>query len=98
MPYMSKSSLVADQQLQVQELCVRFEDLGLYSASGNDVSVDVGEEVLAVVCCLNLDASGPDCLLNDPSDNDASGNVMTLTLPAPFAAGDVLVLKYITQQ
>lgn len=103
MPYNSKSSLIADQQLKVQELSVRFSDLGLYEASGNDVAVEMGETVLAIVCCLNLDASGPDCFLNDPADNaisdgDSDDSLITITLPAPFASDDVLVIKYITHQ
>lgn len=103
MPYNSKSSLIADQQLKVQELCVRFEDLGLYSASGSDVSVDVGEQVLASVSCLHLDNSGPDCLMIAAadrvlSDGEATDSIITVSLGAPLAANDVLILKYITQQ
>lgn len=98
MPYVSKSSLIADQQLQVQELCVRFEDLGLYSASGNDVSVDVGEPVISLVACLDLDNSSPSCFMIAKSAQSVSGSVMTVTLGGPFAANDVLILKYITQQ
>ena len=99
MPYMSKSSLIADQQLRVQELCVRFSDLGLYSASGNDVTVVLGENIEAVAAAMHCDNSGPSVELVAQADIDLSvDQEVTVTLAAPFASDDCLILKYIVQE
>ena len=95
MPYNSKSSLIADQELRVQEVCIRFSDLGLYSVSGNDVTVELGETLASVPVALHMDNSGPNCLLIAQSAVVISGSSVTVTLGAPFAASDSLVLKFI---
>ena len=98
MSYNSKDSLLMDQQLKVQELCIRFSDLGLYEQDGADVSVNLGEDIESIVCVLHCDNSIPDVVLNPASDNDLTDNVLTATLDNDFAADDVLIIKYIAQQ
>jgi hypothetical protein len=98
MSYNSKDSLLMDQQLKVQELCIRFSDLGLYEQDGADVSVDLGEEIEAIVCVIHCDNSGPTVVLNAAASNDLTDNVLTATLASNFAANDVLIIKYIAQQ
>ena len=103
MPYMSKSSLVADQQLVVQVLVINFSDLGLYSQSGSVVTVELEEECLQIDSCEVLQAAGPSVLLNDPNNNaivdgESHNSAMQLTLASPLASGDVLRLQYRTKQ
>ena len=103
MPYMSKSSLVADQQLVVQQLSIAFSDKGLFSQSGSVVTVDVGEQVLQIDSAEVLKASGPSVVLNAPGSNaivngSGTNTAMQLTLLAALASGDVLRLQYRTQQ
>lgn len=103
MPYVSKSSLVADQQLRVQELCIGTSDLGLYSQSGSVVTVDVAEQVLQIYTCIHCIDAGPNLVLSQAVDNvivngSGTSTAMQLTLSSPMAANDVLILKYVTQQ
>lgn len=98
MPYNSKSSLIADQQLKVQELCVRFSDLGLYSQSGSTVTVDIGETPLEFVSVQHQDNSGPSCVLNPAASNSISSTSLVMVLANALAANDCLIIKYITHQ
>lgn len=97
MSYDSKDSKVQKQQLRVQEVAVRFADKGLYTAATNDVTVDLGEAA-TVVSVLNLDNSGPTAIMIAASAIAVSGTSVTVTLGAPFAANDVLVIKYIVTE
>lgn len=96
--YQSKDSAILGQQLKVQEVVVRFADLGLYTASVNDVVVQLGETLNSVFSVLHCDNSGPAATLIAASDVVVSGSQVTITLAAPFAANDSLVIKYIVQE
>lgn len=106
--YPSKSGLVLDQQLVVQELSFRYEDYGMYSQSGSVVTVQMGPDlVLQIDSCEILIATGPSVRLNAPGNNAIiagavpSSNptcAMQFTLFTPFAAGDVMRLQYRVQQ
>lgn len=97
MSYDSKDSKILKQQLQVQEVVIRFEDLGLYSSSGSVVTVDLGEAhtIVAVVDCDNSAASiayiaAASCVTTTTS--------VAITRAAAFAANDKLIIKYIVTQ
>ena len=94
MSFQSKDSKILKQQLQVQEVVVRFADTGLYTASGSVVTVDLGEThtIVAVIDCDNSAASiayipVASCVTTDTS--------VAITRGAAFAANDKLIIKYI---
>lgn len=95
MSFNSNSSAIMDQQLRVQEVCIRFADVGLYTQSAALVTVDLGETLSAIVCVLHLDNSGPTCVLNALANDVVSGSSVAITLANNFAASDVLIIKYI---
>jgi hypothetical protein len=49
MAFQAKDPSVLSQQLKVQELVIRAADTHLYTVSGSDVVIDIGEDVAAVV-------------------------------------------------
>lgn len=115
MSYVSKSSLVQDQQLVVQELDIMAgTDLGLYTQSGSTVTTCLmGEPVLLIYSAEVLPAAGGDVICNAADDNSIvyvtavvdgvtlnvdSQMVIDLAVYGPLMAGDVLRLKYTTQQ
>jgi hypothetical protein len=96
MAYDSKDSLVLAQQLKVQELVVRFADIGLYTVATNVISIPVGETVGAIVYAQFLDNSaGTMAPVLAANRSIVSNNVITLDLGAAIAANDVVVVKYI---
>lgn len=102
------SQKVENQLLQVQELTVRYEDMSLYSTSGSDYTVLIGESVSAVVSVCYLDDSATTftpvaaATASLVSTTDDRGNVIAnsgiklTALTPPLAAHDSLVVKYIT--
>ncbi len=113
MPYVSKSSLVQDQQLVVQELVIMFgTDLGLYTVSGDTVTtVLMGEPVEQIYSAETLLAAGGDVTCTPASSNTITyvtasvdgvtmnvDSQMVIVLGAAPLAGDVLRLRYTTQQ
>lgn len=93
MSFLSSKAEIQNQQLKVQEVSIRFSDLGLYTASGSDVTVDLGEAP-TIVSVLHLDNSGPTCVMIAASAIAVSGNSVTVTLGAAFAANDILRIQY----
>lgn len=98
MPYQSKDPAILGQQLKVQEVCVRFADVGLYTASGSVVTVDLGEELASVPVVLNCDNSAPSAILIAQSAVAVSGTEVAITLGAPFATNDALIIKYVVAE
>lgn len=96
--YQSKDSGILGQQLKVQEVVIRFADLGLYTVSTNDVIVQLGETLNSVFSVLHCDNSVPGAALITAANTVVSGSQVTITLAAPFAANDSLVIKYIVQE
>lgn len=98
--FQAKDPGILSQQLQVQELVVRFEDKGLYSVSGNVVSVQVSEPVQAVVAVLYKRDSGSPVLsaLTTASLSVVSSSVITMNLGVAFASNDVLIIRYIVNE
>lgn len=96
MSYDSKDSLVLGQQLKIQELTVRFADVGLYTVATNVISIDVNETVGAIVCAQFLDNSaGTMAPVVAANRSIVSDQIITLDLGAALAANDVVVVKYI---
>lgn len=96
--YQSKDSRVLGQQLKVQEVVIRFADLGMYSVATNDVIVDLGETLSSVFSVIHNDNSGPNALLIAASAIALDDSEVTVTLAAPFAANDSLVIRYIVSE
>lgn len=93
--YQAKDEKFLNQQLKVQEVCIRFADVGLYTASTNDVIVDFNETLDSVFSVLHCDNSVPGAALITAANTVVSGEQVTITLAAPFAANDSLIIKYI---
>jgi len=98
MSYQAKDSLILGQQLKIQELVVRFADVGLYTTATNDVIIDINETLSSVPVVLQHDNSAAAVLSIAQSGIVVSGEQVTITLAAPFAANDVLILKYIVSE
>jgi hypothetical protein len=92
---MSKDSLLENQQLKVQELCLRFADTSLYSAAGPVVTVNLQEPLEAIVYVEHMVNAGPTDMLIAAASSVITANSVAITLAVPFAANDVLVIKYI---
>ena len=101
------SPQVENQQLQVQELVVRFEDLNLYSTSASAYYIKIGESCSTVVSVLFLDDSAgtiapvqaANVSLVDSQALTPGGDNSTIklaSLSAPLAAHDSLMVQYIT--
>jgi len=99
MPFQSLDTQVANQQLLVQNLVVRYKDANLYSASGSVVAINVNENVGAVYCVLRCKDAGPSVELvaqsNISINNTTFGaETITVTLASNFASNDCLILNY----
>ena len=101
----AKTPLIRDQQLKVQEVCVRAADTGLYVVDGGDVVIIVGEELSAVVSAQFHDNSGPaltsviaaNRIISDSTAYTAAGDAKAVRLNgvAALDANDHVILKYI---
>lgn len=97
--YQPKDSAVQAQQLKVQELVVKLADKQLVSVSGSDVTISIREPIASVSAAMHLDNSVPDVLMVAAADIDLSvANEVTLTLSAPLAAEDCIILKYVVSE
>lgn len=97
--YQAKQSGILNQQLKVQELCVRFADLGLYTVSSNVVSVDIGENVDSIVLVTFKDNSAAtNAAIVAANLSIVSSTIITMDLGAAIAANDVLLIKYIVAE
>ncbi len=97
--FQAKQSGILAQQLKVQELAVRFADLGLYTVSSNVVSVDIGENIDSIVLVTFKDNSAAtNAALVAANLSIVSSTVITMDLGAAFAANDVLLIKYIVSE
>jgi hypothetical protein len=100
MAFQAKDPSVLSQQLKVQELVIRAADTHLYTVSGSDVVIDIGEDVAAVVCAIHLDNSaaatsgetGP--IMVPAASLSVSGENITVA-SVTLATNDVLIVKYI---
>lgn len=99
MPFQSKDVGILNQQLKVQEVSIRFEDTGLYTASGAVVTVPFNETIVDIVAVVHCDDSGPTAqLVASASCVVSASTSMVITLANALAANDVLVIKYVTQE
>lgn len=97
--FQAKQSGILNQQLKVQELAVRFADLGLYTVATNVVSVDIGEAIDSIVLVTFKDNSAAtNAALVAANLSIVSSSIITMDLGAVFAANDVLLIKYIVAE
>jgi len=97
--FQAKQSNILNQQLKVQELCVRFADVGLYTVATNVLSIDIGENVDSITLALFKDNSAATCLpVVAANASIVTSTVITLDLGAVFAANDVVLIKYIVAE
>ena len=96
MSYLSKSAPVASAQLAVQELVVQLSDNQIVSVSGSTATINVGETLDHVVCAIFVDDSAATSAPVVAANRSVSGSSVTLTLSAPLAAADAIILEYVT--
>ena len=97
MSFPSKDSAILDQQLKVQEVCIRFADVHLYSASASIVTVDL-KETCTVPVVLHIDNSGPTAVAIAASAISIVGTSAVITLGAAFATSDSLIIKFVVTE
>lgn len=96
--YLPKDSLVQDLALKVQELSVKLSDSAVVSTSGSTATIDVKETIDHVRCALFIDDSAGTSAPVVASNRSVSGTQVVLTLSAPLAAADCIVLKYVVSE
>lgn len=92
--YQPKQSQVYAAQLSSQELVLKLSDDQIVSVSGSDAIINVGQPIDSVQCALFIDDSAATCAPVVVSKQTVSGNEVTLTLSAPLAANDAIILKF----
>lgn len=95
--YQSKDSLILGKQLAVQEVCIQFADVGLYSASGSVVTVNL-QEAHTIVNVIHCDNSVPSAVLTAIASCVTTGTSVAITLANAFAANDSLKISYIVTE
>lgn len=90
------SDKVQDQQLKVQELVIRATDTHLFENDGADTIVEIGEDVAAVVACLQLDDSAPGVVMIAAASLSVENDTQIKITGAQLATNDVFVIKYIS--
>ena len=99
MSYQSQSSdLVQGVQLKVQKLVLTNQDLGVLAVSGSTVIIDVAQPLAEVRAALHIDNSAGTLAPVVAASRAISGNQVTLTLAAAFAANDCLILEYVVSE
>ena len=102
--FLSTSDKVQNQKLKVQELAIRFADTHLYSTSGSDTYIQIGDAVSAIVSVLNCDNSASAIVMAqasalsivDSSALTAGGDLKAIKVAGlQMAANDIFVVKYI---
>lgn len=96
MPYMSKVPQVASLQLKVQELALSILDTNVVTTSASTATVDVKENIDSIRSCIFIDDSAGTAAPVAAASRVVSGSTVVLTLSAPLAASDCIVLKYVT--
>lgn len=97
MPFQSSNELILNQQLKVQEVCIRFADVGLYSASGSVVTVNLYQSH-SIVNVIHCDNSVPSAVLTAIASCVTTGTSVAITLANAFATNDSLIVKYIVDE
>lgn len=95
--YQSKDSLILGQQLAVQEVCIRFADTGLYTASGSVVTVNLYESC-SIVNVIHCDNSVPSAVLTALASCVVTGTSVAITLANAFATSDSIKISYIVTE
>lgn len=95
--YQSKDSGILGQQLKVQEVCIRFADTGLYTASGSVVTVDL-KEAATITNVIHCDNSIPSAVLTALASCVVTGTSVAITLANAFATSDSLKISYVVTE
>jgi len=96
--FQSKDGGILDQQLKVQEVCIRFADTHLYTASASIVTVNLGE-VATCACIQWIDNSAPSAVLAiAAASRVVTSTSVAITLGAPFAADDCLIIRFVVTE
>ena len=98
MAYQSKDSLVLENQLQVQEVNVQITDAAILSTSASTVTINLQEPIGKVTSALFFDDSAGTVASIPAASRTVSGNSVTLTLAAAFAANDTIKLNYVINE
>lgn len=97
MSFDAKKPAVRDQQLKVQELCVRSTDRAIYDANGGDGRFTIGEEIEAVLLVVQKDDSANALVHFAAADITLDGDAFEVAALA-LAANDVAIIKYIVAE
>lgn len=95
MSYQAKDSNVFGTQLSVQEVTVQLGN-PICSTSGSTVTINFQETLAAVQDALFIDDSAGTCAPVTFANRAISGSSVTLTLSAPLAANDAVIVQYST--
>jgi len=98
MSYLSNDASVQRVQLKVQELCVKLSDNEIVSTSGSTATIDVQQDISEVRSALFIDDSAGTSAPVVASNRSVSGSSVVLTLSAPLAAADSIILKYVVAE
>ena len=68
------------------------------STSGSTATIDCGQVISEVRCALFVDDSAATVAPVVAANRSVSGEFVTLTLSAPLAAADAIILEYVIAQ
>lgn len=91
--YLSQGSQAQFIQLNVQELVVQITD-SIVTTSGSTATIDVGQAINTVVGALFADDSAATVAPVVAANRVISGTTVKLTLSAPLAANDFIILNF----
>jgi len=97
MSFQSKDDKVLSVQLKVQEVCVKLSDNQVVSISGSTAIIQLGETIAKIVAAIHVDDSVGVSIVA-VANQAVSGTQVTLTLAAPLAANDAILLKYVVAE
>lgn len=98
MSYLSNQAQVQALQLAVQELVLKLADNEIVSVSGSDAVIKLGQPIKEIRAALFLDDSAATIAPVVAANRAVSGSQVTLTLSAPLAAADAIILEYVIQE
>lgn len=98
MSYQSTDSQVFGNQLSVQEVNLQLSDASIMSTSGSTVTINLSQPIGKVTSAMFFDDSAATVASIAATARVVSGNSVTLTLAAPFAANDTIKLNYVINE
>lgn len=98
MAYQSSDSLVLANQLSVQEVNLQLSDAAILSTSASTVTINLQQPIGKVTSAIFFDDSAGTDAPVTAANRSISGNSVTLTLSAAFAANDTIKLNYVINE